>query len=184
MLYHYSEEPGIARFEPREPPSRTPGFPGTPQAVPHGANVVWAIDEWHSPLYYFPRDCPRVCFWPLAATSEADRLRWMGESRAPMVACIEWVWLERLRATTLYRYRMPEGSFRLLEGPNASPGTWVSEEAVTPIGVGAVGDLCGALRDAGVELRLMESLLPLRGVWESSLHASGVRLRNARDWNE
>jgi hypothetical protein len=35
-----------------------------------------------------------------------------------------------------------------------------------------------------VELRVMESLLPLRGVWDSSLHASGIRLRNARGWNE
>jgi hypothetical protein len=29
----------------------------------------------------------------------------------------------------------------------------------------------------------MDSLAPLRGVWGASLHASGIRLRNAAGWN-
>jgi hypothetical protein len=33
-----------------------------------------------------------------------------------------------------------------------------------------------------VELRVMESLLPLRDIWKTTLHASGIRLRNARGW--
>ena len=28
----------------------------------------------------------------------------------------------------------------------------------------------------------MHSLTTLRGIWDTSLHASGVRLRNAQDW--
>jgi hypothetical protein len=28
----------------------------------------------------------------------------------------------------------------------------------------------------------MESLAPLRDVWSTSLHASGIRLRNAQGW--
>lgn len=28
----------------------------------------------------------------------------------------------------------------------------------------------------------MRRLTPLRGIWDTSLHASGIRLRNARDW--
>ena len=43
-------------------------------------------------------------------------------------------------------------------------------------------DLPAALAEHGVELRLMDDLTPLRGVWDNSLHASGVRLRNARGW--
>ena len=39
-----------------------------------------------------------------------------------------------------------------------------------------------SLAAQGVELRAMESLLPLKDVWSTSLHASGIRLRNARDW--
>ena len=41
-----------------------------------------------------------------------------------------------------------------------------------------------ALRDADVELRVLSSLLPLRDVWGSSLHASGIRLKNADGWEE
>ncbi len=38
-------------------------------------------------------------------------------------------------------------------------------------------------RAVRVELRVMESLTPLRGVWETSLHASGIRLRHAQGWD-
>ena len=47
-LFHFSEDPSIARFEPR---SRS----DDPDELP----FVWAIDEEHAPHYYFPRDCPR-----------------------------------------------------------------------------------------------------------------------------
>ncbi len=43
-----------------------------------------------------------------------------------------------------------------------------------------IPDLLGALAAAGVELRMMHSLHPLRGVWDTSLHASGIRLRNVQ----
>ena len=36
--------------------------------------------------------------------------------------------------------------------------------------------------EAGVELRVMHRLTPLRDVWSTSLHASGIRLRHAQDW--
>ena len=39
-----------------------------------------------------------------------------------------------------------------------------------------------ALAECDVELRAVDSLVPLRGVWSSSLHASGIRLRNAVGW--
>jgi hypothetical protein len=37
--------------------------------------LVWAIDAWHQPMYLFPRDCPRILYWPLATTNAADRIR-------------------------------------------------------------------------------------------------------------
>ncbi len=52
------------------------------------------------------------------------------------------------------------------------------------IAVEPVGDLVEALRVAGVELRLMPSLAPLFGAWESTIHFSGIRLRNAVGWPE
>ncbi len=61
-------------------------------------------------------------------------------------------------------------------------GMHASRSAVVPLAVEPVGDLLEALRGAAVELRLLERLTPLRGVWETSLHASGIRLRNAVGW--
>jgi hypothetical protein len=59
---------------------------------------------------------------------------------------------------------------------------WVARETVEPVAVEVIDDLPAALADQGVELRIMPSLTPLKDVWDSSLHASGIRLRNAAGW--
>ena len=166
-LYHFSEDPGIERFEPRAPDAR-------PEIEP----LVWAIDEWHAPMYYFPRECPRILVWTLPSTSAADRERWFGASGARILAHIEWGWLERMRSTSVYRYVFDSAGFEDLQ----DAGMHVSRSVVTPLEVAPVGDLLEALRGAEVELRVLEELTPLRGVWETSLHASGIRLRNAVRW--
>lgn len=176
-LYHFSESPAVEVFEPRKPPQRTPG---SYSALADDEAVVWAIDGWHAPLYYFPRDCPRIVLWPLAGTTERDRERWFGGSAAGWIAHIEWGWLERMRETAIYRYTLPEEPFEYL----GDPGTYLSRVAVRPLAVEPVGDLMAALAGANVDLRLTPSLLPLRGVWETSLHASGIRLRNALGWSD
>jgi hypothetical protein len=167
-LYHFSEDPGIATFEPRTPAHR-----------PDVAPLVWAIDEWHAPMYFFPRDCPRVLLWQLPTTSPADHERWFGASGARMIAHIEYAWLERMHSVPIFRYELPPHTFASLD----DAGMHVSRETVTPSSMAPLGDLIEALRAAGVELRLMETLTPLRGVWDTTLHASGIRLRNARGWN-
>lgn len=172
-LYHFSEDPDIGVFVPRtlpRDPWRTVDEP-----------LVWAIDDEHAPLFFFPRDCPRICWWPLPQSTADDLDRWWGDRNARMVACTEWAWLEPMRSTRIYRYTMPEETFEPLDEPTG-PGTRVSRAAVEPLAVEAVGGLFAALRDANVELRLMHRLTPLRGVWDTSLHASGIRLRNAQDW--
>ena len=168
-LYHFSEDASIARFEPRVPEHRQG------EVEP----LVWAIDAWHAPMYLFPRDCPRILLWALSSTSEADHVRWFGASEARMLAHIEWAWLERLRTASLFRYTFDDAPFEDLH----DAGMHVGREAIAPLSVEAVGDLFEAQRAAGLELRVMESLAPLRGVWDTSLHASGIRLRNAKGWN-
>lgn len=59
---------------------------------------------------------------------------------------------------------------------------WVSRMPVTPIKVEPLRDLLAELREQGVELRVMESLVSLKELWKTSLHVSGIRLRNARGW--
>ncbi|HQT51884.1 MAG TPA: hypothetical protein PKX06_00140, partial [Phenylobacterium sp.] len=51
-----------------------------------------------------------------------------------------------------------------------------------PLSVETLDDLPAMMAAHGVELRLMASLVPLRDVWSTSLHASGVRLRHAQGW--
>jgi hypothetical protein len=174
-LFHFSEEPGITRFEPRKVTVPTPRAPGREWL---DDPLVWAIDERHAPMYLFPRDCPRVLLWPLASSSAED-IRWLwGERTCRMVAHIEWGWLERLRRTRLYRYEMPCDAFERI----GDAGMWVSEAPAMPLRIDVIDDLIEALRACDVELRIMERLAPLRALWSSSLHVSGVRLRNAKGW--
>lgn len=170
-LYHFSEDPTIGRFEPR-PPLATPG----------SEPLVWALDAAHAWTYLFPRDCPRVLLWATERTSAEDCVRWLhGDARAK-VACIEWTWFERLQRTALFRYTLPPQRFAPLEG-EANAWMLVSRDSVRPLAVEPVGSLIAALVGARVELRLMPSLTPLRNAWATSLHVSGIRLRNARGWD-
>lgn len=170
MLYHFSEDPNIELFRPR------PGRP-LPGRAPD-EELVWAIDEHHAPLYYFPRDCPRIVLWALEDSDPADVERWLGGSGARMVAHMESAWVERLDQCRLYRYTFDGATFESLQ----DFGAYVSCDAVMPMSVEPVGDLRRALEAGGAELRVMESLQPLAEVWKSTLHFSGIRLRNATDW--
>ena len=140
--------------------------------------LVWAIDEHHQPMYLFPRECPRILVWPRAETTVDDRANWFGDRACSMIAHIERAWLSRLRDTILYRYELPPESFQSLD----DAGMRVSRQEVTPMKMDVIGDLPAALRSERVELRVMDSLAPLRDVWSTSLHASGIRLRNASGW--
>lgn len=174
-LFHFSEDPAIERFAPR--PVRVPSTRPPGREWLNGP-LVWAIDEPHQGMYLFPRDCPRILLWPLASTSAEDLAIWWGERSCAMLAYVEHGWLEALHAARLYRYELPCDGFEALD----DAGMWVSRAAVTPLVVTVVADLPAALAACGVELRAVESLTPLRGVWDSSLHASGIRLRNAVGW--
>ncbi len=169
-LSHFSEDPTIERFVPRLIERR-------PEIV---EPVVWAIDDWHAPLYYLPRDCPRVTFWPLPETTAADRDRWFGAVSGRMVIAIECTWLERVRTTHLYRYAMPEATFASIH----DHGVHWSRVAVTPLRVEPMGDLLAALAGADVEVRIVPSLIPLgRAIMETTLHFSLIWMRNAQGWN-
>lgn len=175
QLYHFSDDPGIAVFEPR--PVRVPSERGPGRDWLNGP-LVWAIEAARQAMYLFPRDCPRILLWATADSADADRAAWFGGSPAQAIAYVEWDWLARLRAETLYRYVLPAEPFESLE----DAGMWVARDAVTPLARDVLTDLPAVLREAGVELRLTETLTHLRPVWDTSLHASGIRLRNAKDW--
>lgn len=167
-LYHFSERPDIEAFEPHI--ARTSSV--------HDQAYVWAIDDWHAPMYFVPRNCPRACFWPGPDTTHDDRERWFAGSHARMVMTVESGWLSRIRSTRLYRYDMPPQTFELRDDV---AGHWVSSSTITPIRVAPLGDLLTALVNADVELRITPRLLDLwQHVIASTLTFSGTRLRYAR----
>jgi hypothetical protein len=165
VLHHFSEDASITRF-----------VPHVPTTNPTQQPAVWAIDAEHAPLYWFPRDCPRVTAWPRSEDERSGFEAAFG-TRAPRVHAIEAGWLDRMRAVTLFRYDLPATTFR--RWAEAS-GQWVSSVEVTPLSVEPVGELVAAHERAGIELRVLESLHGIRDLavsdrWDFSI----VRFRNA-----
>jgi hypothetical protein len=167
-LWHFSEEPSLGRFEPR-PAAAEPG----------GPRLVWAVDTRHAPMFWFPRDCPRGCVWPVSTTTADDRERFFGQSGADRVHVIESAWLERMRACRLYAYRLPADAFSPHETVG---GYWTSREPVEAVERVTFDDLLGRHAGAGIELRVIPSIWPFwRRVVTSTVEFSGSRLRNAAD---
>jgi Family of unknown function (DUF6886) len=164
-LYHFSEDPSITTFVPHVPATNRAHAP-----------AVWAIDAAHAPLYWFPRDCPRVTAWP---RSPAERPAFAAAfvTTARRVHAVEAAWLERMRTVALHRYAFADVDF--VPWPDAD-GQWIADHAVAPLEVAPMGDLLAAHAAAGIELRLVPSLWPLRDLavserWGFSL----VRMANA-----
>jgi hypothetical protein len=142
--------------------------------------LVWAIDDWHQPLYLFPRDCPRILVWRTSSTTSTDAEPHFGSSSARMIAYIEERWADELATAVLQRYELPAASFTSLD----DAGMWVSRTPVRPLARSELRHLPGVLRAAGVDLKVLSTLVPLKRVWDTTLHASGIRLRNAARWND
>ena len=179
ILYHFSEDPTITVFHSRQPPPRGPlSAPLTPDEAT--ARLVWAIDEDHAPLYWFPRDCPRVAYWALPTSPPEDLDRFFGHTTARWVIAIEGAWLERMQRAQLYAYRLP-GELFSPQGAHGGPGYYLAREPVVPLSVEPVGDLLARFVAAGIELRITPSLWPLhRALIPATLHFSMVRMRNAQ----
>jgi hypothetical protein len=157
-LWHFSEDPGLSRFEPRD-------------------GKVWAIDEAHSWLYWFPRDCPRATYWAVAGqTAQEDVERRLDGDRERRIAVIETAWLERMHAVQLYGYRMPSEPFdEVLDNR-----FYVASTPVEALERVKLGDLVERHRAAGIDFRDAAALYPLWDeVIETTLEFSGIRLRNA-----
>jgi hypothetical protein len=166
-LFHFSDDPSIEVFEPRATAGQS-----------DATALVWAIDEFHAPHYYFPRECPRVCFWPREDTTAADLDRFLGMSATRRVIAIEAGWYDRVRGGSICRYTFESEAFGLHD-PNA--GYYTTTEAVQPVCIDRIDDLMSAILLEGIELRITPSLMPLREqILRSTLNFSMIRMRNAR----
>jgi hypothetical protein len=162
-LWHVSEDPSIETFAPHHRPEHARNEP-----------LVYAVDTRHLPLYWFPRDCPRACFWANSHTGDDDIRRWLADDRRRRVHVVESGWMTRLREASVYAYRMPPESFERWDR------FWVSHETVVPLEMVELGDLIGRHMRARIELRHASSLYPMwDDVVASTLDFSGIRIRNA-----
>jgi hypothetical protein len=164
-LWHFSEDPRLEHFEPHVPATN-----------PGESPLVWAVDTRHSPMFWFPRDCPRGCIWPVATTTAEDRQCFFGYSAAERIHVIESSWLGRMANRSLFAYELPAASFR----PHDVGGYWVSERPVDAMRRFEIGDLLERHARAGIDLQVIPSLWPWwRQVIASTVEFSGHRLRNA-----
>ena len=156
-LLHFSEDAGIARFEPHVAATAR-----QPEAY------VWAVDELNSPCYWFPRQCPRVCLW-----GDPD-----GDPGA-RVHAIEPEWVEAMSTTPVFAYSFAAADFEPFgERPHAYVATHEVTALRPPEGV---GDLWEAHRGAGIEVRVVEDLHAFLAAGRASgLDFSAIRMRNSR----
>jgi hypothetical protein len=165
VVYHYSEDGAIRRFVPHVPPTN----PSHPPAV-------WAIDAGHSPLYWFPRHCPRISVWATGETQQEVLTSTFG-TEASRICAAETIWLRRVRDARIYRYTFDAQLF----APWAeADGQYIAGDVVYPESVDVLDDLLGMHADAGVELRFTPRLGTLMDrMLASGLPFSFVRIRDA-----
>jgi hypothetical protein len=160
-LFHVSETPDIARFDPR-PDDR-------------GNLVVWAIDLDHLPNYLLPRDCPRVCARRTRDihAQEIEELL-LGQDHAIYV---ETAWRDRIRRAELFCYAFRRQAFACVD---ENAGYFQSSESVSPLGFERIVDCEAHIASHGVALRYVESLWPIQDfAVQSTLVYSCIRMRNA-----
>jgi len=165
-VYHYSEDGTIRRFAPHVPPTN----PGHPAAV-------WAIDEAHAPLYWFPRHCPRISVWA-NDDDQQGRLSETFETEASRICAAETGWLGRVRDARLYRYAFDAARFRpWLE----ADGQYITDDVVVPERIERIDDVFAEFAGADIELRFTPRMGTLMDrILESRLPFSFVRIRDAR----
>jgi hypothetical protein len=147
VLLHYSEDCNLREFRPHVPRSN----PGVEPAV-------WAIDPARAPLYWFPRDCPRVAVWA-NDDGQCRRLHSLFETGSTRVHIAPVGWRDAVAGCRLYEYRFSPGPFA--PWPDAE-GQWVAHETVVAEAVEPVGPLVDRHRAAAVDLRFVADLLTVR----------------------
>jgi hypothetical protein len=165
-VYHYSEDGSIRRFAPHVSPTN----PSQPAAV-------WAIDAAHSPLYWFPRNCPRISVWADDVEQQL-RLTELFGTESHRVCAAESGWLEQVRDARLFRYVFDAAPF---EPWAEADGQYVAFEVVQPERVEQIDDVLALHAAAEVELRFTPRLGALMDdILQSGLPFSFVRIRDAR----
>jgi len=150
MLYHFSEDPNIEIFVPREKQNRS-DFPA----------VVWAIDKEHEFTYYFPRNCPRIALRRMIDISDENKEKFFGHSIADTVVVIESKWYPIIKDFTIFRYTFNKEEFEMFD---KTAGYYISYNTVKPIEVIPIQNLLDRLVALNIEIRFTPNLHPLRNM--------------------
>lgn len=165
MLLHFSHDPSIRRFVPHIPSSDPTGTPG-----------VWATDEEHAPLHWFPPECPRVTVRAGNAEEQWLLSRLFATDAGRIHAC-ELAWVARMRSAELFAYSFDQSDFRPLDDAD---GQWICDHEVSPVDVTPVGDLIERHVSAAIELRFVPTLWPMHDlIVGSGLQFGLVRMADA-----
>lgn len=163
-LFHFSDRDDLDVFVPRAPLRH-------PDAEP----LVYAIDEPHSPLYLFPRDCPRIGVWP---EGDPRSMRLLIDRRC------EAAW----RGQSLFRYEFdPRDGFVDCH----DHGVWIAHETVRPVGKTVLRSLPREIAGHGLSVEIVASLAqasreffdPIERRFTTSLHVSMIRMSLLPDWD-
>ncbi|MBS0469534.1 MAG: hypothetical protein JSR60_00580 [Proteobacteria bacterium] len=167
-LLHFSEDPTIEVFVPHIPATANPE---------DRKPMVWAVDDGHAPGFWFPRHCPRACCWANDRPLSDIGRTLLGMGAVNRMHAIETVWLDRMRACTMYVYRFDPAPFAVY---NRDAGYYATTETVRPLSVEPIGDLLALHANAGIELRIVPKLWPvIDAIVASGLDFSIIRKANA-----
>lgn len=165
-VYHFSDDGTIRRFAPHVQSSN----PSHPPAV-------WAVDGFHAPVYWFPRNCPRVSVWAYTAEQQA-RLSELFNTEASRICAAESAWLPTISKSRVYRYCFDASDFAPWKEVD---GQHIASKVVQPVRVEAIDDLLRVHAEHSVELRFTPRLGHLVDrMIGSTLPYSLVRIRDAQ----
>ncbi|MBV9905907.1 MAG: hypothetical protein JO346_15140, partial [Alphaproteobacteria bacterium] len=120
---------------------------------------------------------PRACTWSVGKPLTEIGRTVIGMGGATRMHAIESVWLERMRACTVYAYVFDAAPFMLY---NKEAGYYAATESVTPLSVAPIGDLLTLHAAANIELRIVPNLWPvIDAIVVSGLEFSIIRKANA-----
>ncbi len=161
-------------------------IPRAPLRHPHAEPLVYAIGEPESPLYLFPRDCPRIATWLTSETSASDREHFCANATARIKSYIDRAFESQWRTGQIYRYTFDAEGFEDCH----DYGDWISRTVRHPIHVELIDNLPAAAEMHGMSVEVVDSLVDLGHRlhdfsamrWTTTLHVSMVRMGLLPGW--
>jgi len=136
--------------------------------------LVWAVDEQNMVNFFTPRQCPRVYYRAVEATTDEDIGKFFSSSARHCIA-IESKHFENMAKATIYLYELDPLSFTSTDKSGADgPGYYISEQAQIPLSVTRLDNLFERLFERNVEVRILPNLHQLKDAVIASTLQGGM----------